>query len=247
MTHPWNLLILIGEIVLLSYFSGTVTRLLFTLFLLLFRARSIAISILSFILFPGTIIHELAHLFTAEILGVRTGKLTLAPEFTRIAEENLQTGSVAIADTDPLRRAIIGLAPFFTGLISIIGLTYFLSLNEAVIRQLFQGIYPATPLFIGLIVAMYALFIISVSMFPSKVDLKGTFAVGVTIFLLLIAAFFIGIRISLTGKALEQWNSGITLLDTSLGFTLALQIVVVLLLMILVAITRKVTKPAHIF
>ena len=114
-------LIVTLELILLFLVSGRVTRQIYRVLLVFTRSRSISISLITALLYPGTIIHELSHLFTAEILGVRTGKLTLVPE--SLDTRDIHAGSVEIAHTDPFRRAIIGLAPFFVGLIALFGLS----------------------------------------------------------------------------------------------------------------------------
>src|SRR5260221_6045484 len=106
--------VLLLELCALYFLSRWVTQAIFTLFLLFFRIRSVALSLLLVLEFPGTVIHELAHLFTAEVLGVRTGKLTLEPESIR--GESIKAGSVMIAQSDPFRRYAIGLAPVFVGI-----------------------------------------------------------------------------------------------------------------------------------
>src|SRR3989337_2674203 len=93
---------LAAELIALYVLSQSLTQAVFELTVLVFRARSVGITIVTLLTFPGTVVHELSHLFTAEVLGVRTGKLTLVPE--NIREEEVKAGSVMIADTDPFRR-----------------------------------------------------------------------------------------------------------------------------------------------
>src|SRR3989344_4103040 len=112
-----NSILIFLELIVLGFVSHWLMQSFYTLVMLLTRTRSLAVTFVSFLLFPGTVVHELSHLFTAEILGVRTGKLTLAPESIR--SEEIQAGSVAIAKTGPFRRAFIGLAPFFVGIASL--------------------------------------------------------------------------------------------------------------------------------
>lgn len=206
-----QVLLVLTEIVLLFFFSRILVKNLYILFLLLFHARSVAVSLVTAILFPGTIIHELSHLFTAEILGVRTGKLTLVPESIR--ENDVQTGSVAIAQTDPFRRALIGLAPLTNGLLAVIGLSYFIVTWDYSIITIFL---------------FYLLFCVTLTMFPSAPDIKGTPAVAITLGILLLAAYFLGIRIGLTGQILLLLTRLLDGLVKSLGFVTALNILGVL-------------------
>lgn len=66
------------------------------------------------LLLPGTLIHELSHWLVAELLRVPTGKLELLPQIE--TNNRVRLGSLQIAQTDPFRRTLIGLAPLFMGL-----------------------------------------------------------------------------------------------------------------------------------
>lgn len=105
------LLLLLFELFLIFLLSRSLTIKLFLFFWHVTGSRRWAISFTAILLFPGTVIHELSHMFVAEILGVRTGKLTLVPEAIEESTEEIRTGTVAIAQTDPVRRTVIGLAP----------------------------------------------------------------------------------------------------------------------------------------
>jgi hypothetical protein len=59
---------------------------------------------------------------------VHTGGLTLVPE--GIEKTNVRTGSVMIAQTDPLRRAIIGVAPVFVGLAALFRICHVLQVQK---------------------------------------------------------------------------------------------------------------------
>lgn len=196
------LLALIGELIFLYFLSRWVTKSLYTLFLLLFRARSVAISILLLLQFPGTVIHELAHLFTAEILGVRTGKLTLVPESIR--EADIRSGSVAIAETDPFRRYAIGLAPLVWGIITLGATAYFLQSQQ---DEVLQGI------------ALYFLFAISNSMYPSPIDLKGFWPFALTLGLFIAVGYFLGLRIPIPTEVLATLTNSLQLV-IALNFAL---------------------------
>lgn len=213
-------LILTAELTLLYFLSRWLTQTLYTFFLLIFNIRSIAISLVTLLLFPGTVIHELSHLFVAEILGVRTGKLTLAPE--EIRETNVKAGSVAIAATDPIRRALIGIAPVFTGIASLAALSYFIRQNV-----LISAVY------------YYLLFAISNSMFSSKQDLKGFWPVALAVSLIIAAGFVAGLRFGLAGQAAIIAQQIIMSLTRSLAQVLAVNGVLLLTVSVLIALLRK--------
>jgi hypothetical protein len=69
---------------------------------------------------PGTALHELSHLFCAWILRVPTGRVTLTP----VAQSagTAQFGSVQIAQVDPVRESLIGLAPLVSGVLALIAI-----------------------------------------------------------------------------------------------------------------------------
>ncbi len=199
-------LILCAEVIALYFLSRWLTQSLFTLFMLLFRARSVAISILLVLQFPGTVIHELAHLFTAEILRVPTGKLTLVPETIRDSE--IRSGSVSIAETDPFRRYAIGLAPISAGLLTLTAIAYFLPQTSG---WIYWGL-------------CYLMFAISNSMYSSPQDLKGFMPFAIVVGLFVAAGFFLGLRITLTGQVLEIAMSTLATLTSTIQMVLLVNI-----------------------
>lgn len=178
---------IIVELIILGILSYRLTQLSFTVLMRITRSRSIAITILTIILFPGTVIHELSHLFTAEILGVHTGTLTLAPE--SIEGEEIQSGSVQIAVTDPFRRTLIGIAPTITGMLTLSALSWWLS---TVMSRLSDPPYQL----LGVAI-LYLILTVSNTMFTSKEDLKGVLPVAITLVLFAGAFYISGIRIIL--------------------------------------------------
>lgn len=68
---------------------------------------------------PGTILHELSHWLMAELLGVKTGEITVLPDFSDTNSKSGQErlGSVQTANAGPLRSFLIGSAPFLTGVL----------------------------------------------------------------------------------------------------------------------------------
>lgn len=217
-----SFLMLTAELTLLYFLSRWLIQSLYAFFLLIFKIRSIAISLVTLLLFPGTVVHELSHLFVAEILGVRTGKLTLAPE--EIRGTSIKAGSVAVAATDPIRRALIGIAPVFTGIASLAALSYWLSSHSS---------------FYELIAMNYLLFAISNSMFSSKEDLKGFWPVAITVSLIVAAGFFSGIRFGLTGQAAIIVQQTIASLVNSLAIVLAVNGILLLSLSISIVLVKK--------
>lgn len=217
-------LILALELLALYLLSRRLTQNLYVTIFLLFRSRPVAVSFLSILFFPGTVIHELAHLFTAEILGVRTGGLTLVPE--GLEKTNVQTGSVSIAQSDPIRRAIIGIAPIIWGLGALGLISYFMPQLE----------FPI------LLLLYYLLFAVSNTMFSSPEDLDGFWPVAALLILIAAAAYIVGIRISLTTEILMTLDTFFTSVSTNLGWVVGLNIGIFLVSKLLIVGVEKITK-----
>lgn len=206
------------EFLLLFFISQAVTKAIFSFFWRVTTNQHVAMSAVTLLLFPGTVIHELAHLFTAEIMGVRTGKLTLVPEALGAQDTGVRAGSVAIAQTGPFRRALIGIAPVFVGLGSLGLLAYFI-----------PGLLAENKIY-WLILVGYLMFAISNSLFSSAEDLKGFWPIAIIVSLGLIAAWIAGIRIELTGYILSTSITVLTALTKSIALVLALNILLLLMM-----------------
>lgn len=181
-------------LIILFFLSRVFWQKFFLLVYLVCKNKEKSIDFISWFFLPGTIVHELSHLFTAEILRVKTGKISFLPEI--IEEKNIQAGKVEVAKTDPLRHAIIGLAPTFSGLAIIYLLSHFLfSLygKEFFKLKLWQYLL----FFTGL----YLVFTIINTMFASKKDLE-TILFPLLLFLLLtLIIYFSGVKVIISGKA----------------------------------------------
>lgn len=226
-------LLLLTELILLYILSRRLIQGIYRLLYIIIRSRTASIWIVTIIFFPGTVVHELAHLFVAEILGVHTGKLTLVPEgiegppFAKASggETEIKAGGVMISETDPFRRTLIGLAPVYVGIAVLATLAYFL--------QQFNSI---TLLTIGI---FYIMFAVSNSMFSSKEDMKGVIPFAITVALFTGAAYIAGIRVGLTGELLAGMNRVVETLVRSLGVVIGVNVVALFAVSGLLAIVKR--------
>ncbi len=76
-----------------------------------------AMRFLFILLLPGVILHEGSHWLVANLLGVRTSKISLG--LARARGKHFSLGSVNVERTDSLRESLIGVAPFLFGLAAI--------------------------------------------------------------------------------------------------------------------------------
>ena len=226
-----------GELFFLFQLSDRLTKTLYTLLYFVFRSKNVTVALLTFIFLPGTIVHELAHLFTAEILRVPTGDISFTPEIRKnhLGKAEIRVGHVTHAATDPIRTFLIGIAPFFWG-IGILTLIVWLF-------QYFWGQFSDIKQQILLVIGIgYLLFAVSNSMFTSKKDMEGSeYFLPVMIFLL-IAAYIAGIRFNLTGQSLKITQQLLTGLSQALGVVLVVNTLIFLTNIVLLQGLRKLFK-----
>lgn len=231
------------ELILLYLLSRKLTQTLFLTVYLLTKSRSMAVSLLSILFFPGTVIHELSHLFMAEILGVRTGGFSLVPE--AIEKKQVRTGSVFISQTDPFRRATIGLSPIFVGLAALSVIAYFLSpANQDSLCFLFSQ--PCRHPNIITVVLFYLLFAIGNTMFASPEDMEGVVPVVIVVSLLVAAAYVAGFRVTLPEQAIGGVAVFVSSLVANLGLVVGLNIVLLGLAKLLTLGVEKLTRRRFI-
>lgn len=234
-------IILIGELLTLYILSRRLTQNLYSAVFLLTKSRPASIGFLSLLFFPGTVIHELAHLFTAEILGVKTSGLTLVPE--GLEQTEVKTGSVSIAQSDPIRRAVIGVAPIFVGLGTLGLISYFLpNVWRQVTLDTANGIVFSQSSIYLLFTLIYSLFAVSNTMFSSPEDMDGFWPVALVLTLIAVAAYIVGIRITLTNSVSFTIQSFAVSMTTSVGWVTGLNVTLFILSKLLISGVEKMTK-----
>ncbi len=169
-----------AELLILFLMSKSLINHIFSFFYKFTRNKKISIYIMSVIFFTGTVIHEMSHYFMSIILFVPAGNMTLVP---KIVGNGVKLGSVQIGRTDPIRRLFIGLAPFLFGNLIILGLFLYATQNH-----LFSN--PTYIIFVS-----YFVFEIGNTMFSSKKDMEGAIEVMVTLTVLAILLYFVGLRL----------------------------------------------------
>jgi hypothetical protein len=195
------LVLFIVELLLLFYFSRLVIKSLGQILFRLTKSHSGTIWGLAFLFLPGTVIHELAHAITAGVLMVHVGTVEMMPE---IQEGGVKLGSVQIGKSDPIRRALIGVAPVLVGLSIILGMLFLVG------SSIENGLLP----FWGYLVIIYLLFEISNTMFSSRKDLEGfgmflviVFSILIGFYLLARTQLFSGLEILLNPEVAQFFKA----------------------------------------
>jgi hypothetical protein len=221
------LLIFLLQLILLFFLSLKFQKRLHILFYLLFRHNSFAAYLSAIIFLPGTIIHELAHFLIATVLFVRTGDFDLLPK--KSDEGQLKLGSVKIAQTDFIRRNLIGFAPLFIGILAIFLSASFLP------TELFQNISAWPHLLL-----LFLIIIISSTMYPSKKDLDHILPFIIVLTLIIVIFYYFSIK--LPNSFISWINQTTSKLNPVLTLTLLINLSVILLLKVLSFIYQKVFK-----
>lgn len=172
-------LLFFSELILLFIFSLNVTKSLSRLLFRITRSESLSIGIMAALFLPGVIIHELSHLLSASILFVRVGDIEFVP---KLEEGRVKLGSVAVGETDPIRRAIIGFSPVLVGSAILIGALF-----------LFTNSEDKGPLLYFLL--FFVIFEVGNTMFSSRKDIEGTIELILAIAFIVVALYFLGFRI----------------------------------------------------
>lgn len=182
------LVLFLAEIFILFFLSRALTRLLSQVLFRISGSQTKTIYLLSFLFLPGVAIHELAHLLVAAVLLVPVGEVEFMP---KLSEGGVKLGSVAIGQSDPFRRAIIGVAPVIVGSAIILGIGYYFTKSNSIVYT---------------VLLAYFLFAVSNTMFSSQKDVEGLLEVLLVAVIIFIALYFSGFRLNFSlSEGLSQF------------------------------------------
>jgi hypothetical protein len=177
------LLLFALEMVVIFFLSKRVQRTLSRQLMQLTHNKNITVYVMALLFFPGTFIHEVSHFLVALFLLVPVGNMHLLPV---IEDDGIRLGSVSIANTDPIRRFLIGIAPLLIGSFIIILLPYLLLMNRFISSWWLN------------VLTGFLIFTISNSMFSSKKDMEGMWGFVFIVSSIIIILYFLGITIDIT-------------------------------------------------
>lgn len=154
--------LLLAQLSILAYLGHTNMYTLFHSVRRITDSTSVSFWIIALLYFPGTVVHELSHLFTSVILLVPPTHINLIPTMTEHENSySVRLGYVQHVKTDPIRSCIIGIAPFFVGFL------FFFLIH-------YLQVFPHHVWYINIIL-FYLFLTISSTMFPSKQDLEESY------------------------------------------------------------------------
>lgn len=155
---------------------------------------------------PGTIVHELSHFVMATLLIVRSGKLEFIPEEQG---DGVKLGSVSIEKTDPIRKLLIGSAPFIFGTSIILGFLFYTSYNNLL------GDWRVVAFLVFLI------FEIGNTMFLSQSDIEGSWKVFIILITFMALGVVFKIDLSFISAELIFTEDNVRILQTANLYLLA--------------------------
>jgi hypothetical protein len=122
MSELWPTLVAFTvSVTLLFILQRWITRHVQGIGMLLFESQNAGMALLWLVVLPGTVIHEFSHWAMAKLLGLRTGRLRIWPEFKG---KEVVLGSVEVQKSNVLTDSLVGLAPFLGGTLALLAIGY---------------------------------------------------------------------------------------------------------------------------
>jgi len=221
---------LVGTLVPMLFLVRWISRHIQGVGLLLGGSPDVAVIIYFLVMFPGILLHELSHWTMARLLGVRTGKISIGPSKTRGGKVRL--GSVYVARSDPLREALIGLAPLLagSGVVLLIGTIVF---DLRTLSQAF--VLGDVGWFLELIISgmraadfwiwLYLIFAISNAMLPSESDRRAWVPLAIFVGMIAVVMTVVGWTPQIPAGVVDRIVGAVQYLDTAFLVTLTIDLI----------------------
>lgn len=202
--------------------------------------EQVAVVVYFLLLLPGIVLHELSHALVALVLGLKVGKFSLGP---RNKGRYIQLGSVQITSGGLLRDSLVGLAPFLSGTVILLLVSYRVfnvgALGAAWLAGGWHAIFAAVPGFWRVPdfwLWAYLIFTVSNAMTPSPADREPWRATAVFLVLALLVAWLAGLLAPAAQALAPEVAGAMPVLTLSFIFTLALDLAAAALLWLVEAL-----------
>lgn len=169
--------------------------------LLLTGSAERAVVIYALILLPGVLLHELSHWLTANLLGVRTGTISIIPR--RQPDGTIQLGYVEYykgKNLGPVRESLIGGAPLIIGTAVILLISFIVFSVPDLVTAVQSGDIDILTLGLSdlfqtrfILIWVYLIFAISNGMLPSASDRRAWPAFILGLIILALVLYFLGL------------------------------------------------------
>ncbi|MCO6451427.1 MAG: hypothetical protein J5I90_11630 [Caldilineales bacterium] len=207
----------------------------------------ISTTIYALVILPGTLIHETSHWLMAQIVGVRTGAISVLPKST--GNGKLRLGSVDVRGGSLWQHTLIGLAPLLVGSLLTVALSYWLVDVEALgaawryqewggIREVLSATLTQPDAALGL----YLLFTVSDAMFLSASDRapiqRMLMYLALVFIVLYVTAYLLADVPSLPASWIQGMHDAFRLLAWGFAIALAVHITFTIVFAIAFALVR---------
>jgi hypothetical protein len=208
----------------------------------------VALIIYFVIVLPGVLVHEISHGLMALLLGIRIRKMALGP-VRKGRSRHVSLGSIQVANVDPVRASLIGVAPLLgaSAVILLIG-NLVLGVGElatAMSGQGFEGFLAG----LGQVVRvadfwlwLYLIFAISNAMLPSESDMDTVRPVLLFLGIVALVVLVVGGLPSVPEPVVDWVNAIAGYLASAFGLTLAADLVFMIVIGLLSWITVWIQK-----
>jgi hypothetical protein len=184
------------------------------------------------LMFPGIVLHEASHYFTAKLLGIKVTDFRLGPRRHKNAK-TIELGSVTVHSGGTIRDSLIGVAPFVAGTLVLLAVSYLVldvnALGAAWDAQGWQGFIasaramPKTPDFW---LWLYVIFAVSNAMMPSESDRRPWLMAGLYVAGVLVLAWLLGAFSFLSPALWDNALGALQVLTLAFLFTVILNVIV---------------------
>lgn len=226
-------LVIIVQSLFLFLLGNMVKRRLFLLSYKLTQNKHATVSIVSFLMYPGVVLHELAHLVVAVLLFVPVKSITLVP---KMLEDRIRGGAVVIAKVDPIRSTLVGIAPLFVGISTLWATVVYILPPLAIVCEgiptshseqreesisygsftfvqddistsivCTESLLPI-PTTISFVIALFLIFSISLTMYSSRKDLTALLVTLPLALVLGVIAYIVGVPGSWIASGIETFS-----------------------------------------
>lgn len=237
MSEPWPTLLAFSlSVVVLYLVQRWITRHVQGIGMLLFDRPAAGMALLWLVVLPGTVLHEFSHWVMAKLLGLKTGRFRIWPEFKG---KEVVLGSVEIQKSNVLADSLVGLAPFLGGTLVLLAIGYLAFDVHAMALAWQDGAWGRL---LGLVRAMlevpdawlwlYLLFAVSNAMMPSPTDRTSWRPLLIYLGLVTAVLLLVGGLPALP----DAWIAAITAGVQSLVYALALTVVIDLIVALLMGV-----------
>jgi hypothetical protein len=244
MSDSWlPLIALVATLLPLLWVQRRITRLLQQLSYRWVGDPDVALITYFVIVLPGVLVHDLSHWLAALLLGVKVRRFRIGP-VRQGRSQRVSLGSVQVANVDPVRNSLVGVAPLLGGsaIILLIG-NMVLDVGQLTAALSGQGV-DGILAWLGQIVQvadfwlwLYLIFAVSNAMLPSESDMDTVRPVLLFLGIAALVVLIVGGVPAIPADVVQAVNAIAGYLASAFGLTLATDLVFLIVIGLLTWVT----------